>query len=236
MTMRAKIGKTTVDKLARGKFLIDTEIRGFVARRLPSGVVTYGFRYRDKATNKRRWIGLGVHGHIAPDQAREEAERKRGEVADKRDPLAEKQQKKAEMGSSVNAVLDAFVARHVRKNLRSANEVERVFNVYVRPRIGTKPICGLLRNDLVKMLDAIEDENGPVMADRVLAHVRKAFNWHTARDERFISPIVKGMARTKPAERARKRKLEDQELRGLWRRSAPLIPRHAMRGISAHCC
>jgi integrase len=214
--MRARISKATVDGLPRGKLLIDTEIRGFVARRLPSGGVSYGLRYRDRTTGQRRWIGLGVHGDITPDQARREAERRRGEVADKRDPLAEKQQKRAQASSSVNAVLDAFLERHVRKNLRRANEVERVFNVYVRPRIGAKPIYGLLRNDLVKMLDAIEDDNGPVMADRVLAHLRKAFNWQASRDDRYNTPIVKGMARTKPSERARKRFLSDSELRDVW--------------------
>jgi hypothetical protein len=42
----------------------------------------------------------------------------------------------------------------------------RAFNVYVRPRIGKVAIYDLKRRDIVEMLDAIEDENGPVMADR----------------------------------------------------------------------
>lgn len=66
------------------------------------------------------------------------------------------------------------------------------------------------------MLDAIEDYNGPVMADRVLAYVRKAFNWWMVQDEDFKSPIVRGMARTKPGERSRKRTLTDDELRDVW--------------------
>jgi len=48
--MKAKITKTTVDKLPPGKLLIDTEIRGFVVRRLTSGTATYALRYRDKAS------------------------------------------------------------------------------------------------------------------------------------------------------------------------------------------
>lgn len=55
------------------------------------------------------------------------------------------------------------------------------------------------------------------MADRVLAHVRKAFNWQAARDDEFKSPIVRGMARTKPKERARKRTLTDEEIRDVWK-------------------
>jgi integrase len=46
---------------------------------------------------------------------------------------------------------------------------------------------------------------------------RKAFNWQQARDENFISPIVKGMARTSTKERARSRTLNDDELRTIWK-------------------
>jgi integrase len=73
------------------------------------------------------------------------------------------------------------------------------------------------RRDIVEMLDDVEDKAGPVMADRALAHVRKAFNWQAARDDEFSSPIVRGMARTKPKERARKRVLADDEIRDVWK-------------------
>jgi integrase len=66
------------------------------------------------------------------------------------------------------------------------------------------------------MLDDIADESGPVMADRTLAYVRKAFNWHATRDDDFSPPIVKGMSRTKPKERNGKRVLADDEIRDLW--------------------
>jgi integrase len=59
-------------------------------------------------------------------------------------------------------------------------------------------------------------KNGPVMADRTLAYVRKAFNWWATRDDSFVPPIVRGMARTKPTERARKRVLDDDEIRDIW--------------------
>jgi integrase len=74
----------------------------------------------------------------------------------------------------------------------------------------------LKRRQVVEMLDAVEDKAGPVMADRVLAHVRKAFNWQAARDDDFLSPIVRGMARTKPKERARQRVLTDDEICDIW--------------------
>ena len=220
--MRGKITKRKVDNLEAGDILADEEIKGFVARRLDSGAVTYGFRYRDKSTGKQRWIGLGIHGSITADEARGLAKQRAGEVANSRDPVAEREgtraaatrAKLAEI-NTVDAILDTFVSRHVRY-LRSGDQVERAFDVYVRPRIGRKSIYAVTRRDIVEMLDAIEDQNGPVMADRVLAHVRKAFNWQATRDDQFTPPIVKGMARTKPSERARTRALADDEIRSLW--------------------
>src|SRR4051812_10204438 len=87
--MRGKIIMRRVDALKSGEILTDDEIKGFVARRLNSGAVTYGFRYRDKVTRRQRWIGLGLHGSITPDEARDLAKKRAGEVADRRDPAAE---------------------------------------------------------------------------------------------------------------------------------------------------
>src|SRR5207249_2641137 len=58
---------------------------------------------------------------------------------------------------------------------------------------------------------------GPVMADQTLAVIRKIMNWWAARSDDFRSPIVRGMARTRPKERARERILTDDELRAVWR-------------------
>ena len=66
-------------------------------------------------------------------------------------------------------------------------KIKDTFERLVRPRIGSKSIYELKRRDIVEMLDAIEDENGPVMADRTLAHVRKAFNWWMVQDEELKS-------------------------------------------------
>jgi len=221
--MQAKITKPMIDTMSAGQILADTEVKGFVARCLDSGAVTYGYRYRDKATGKQRWLGLGLHGSdLTPKEARELAKKAAGKVADNRDPVAELEAKRAASArerqadaNTVDAVLDLFIARHVDK-LRSAKTVTRSLEVYVRPRIGRKSIYDVKRLDIVQLLDAIEDADKGPTADRVLAYLRKAFNWYAARDEGFVPPIVKGMARTKPAERARTRALADDEIRSVW--------------------
>jgi integrase len=218
-SVQGKITKASVDALARGEILADTEVKGFVVRRLPSGVITYGLRYR--ANGRQRWLALGVHGRITPAKARRFAKKAAGAVADHRDPVHERETErtKAEAAKSrtLDVLLDAFVERYVRKNeLRTAGEIERTFDKYVRPRIGAKSIYELRRRDVVEMLDAIESEHGPVMADRTLGRLRKAMNWWATRDDEFVPPLVIGMARTKNAERARRRVLDDQEIRDLW--------------------
>jgi integrase len=115
-------------------------------------------------------------------------------------------------------LLDIFIERYARKEakLRSADLIQATFARLVHPEIGDLGVYEIRRSHIVSMLDEIADENGPVMADRTLAYVRKAFNWYATRDDEFNSPIVKGMARTKPKERNRKRTLADDEIRDVW--------------------
>ena len=138
--MRGKITKTAVDGLKPGDTLADTEVKGFVARRLPSGVVTYGLRYR--VGGKQRWLALGLHGRITPDKARQLAKKRTGEVADARDPAGEREAERAkaeeDSANTVDALLDSFVKRYIRaKDLRSGDGIERLFARCVRPTSAT---------------------------------------------------------------------------------------------------
>jgi integrase len=129
-------------------------------------------------------------------------------------------------GMTVGDLLDQFVSRYVEReaNLRSASAIKSALDNLVKPAIGKLGIYEIRRSNVITMLDDIadgkggkeEDRGGPVEADRVLAYIRKAFNWWAARDDEFTPPIIKGMARTKPKERARKRVLADDEIRDLW--------------------
>lgn len=122
-------------------------------------------------------------------------------------------------------VADNFLAKHSAKN-RSHREAKRIVDIYLRPRWAGRQIEQISRDDVTERLDQIEDGafvsddgetyGGPVMVDRVLAQLRKLMNWHAVRDAKFVSPIVKGMGRTKPKERARTRVLSDDEIRLIW--------------------
>ncbi|NIV31347.1 MAG: hypothetical protein GWN58_18175, partial [Anaerolineae bacterium] len=127
---------------------------------------------------------------------------------------------------SLETIADNFMRRYVRgRVLASADEIERQLRTYVYPRLGRTPINEIKRSDIANLLDEIEDGKvkgqngkslgGPVMADRVLATLRKLFNWHSTRDDDFVSPVAMGMARTIPSERRRERVMSDQEIRAM---------------------
>ena len=189
--------------------------RGFGVRVTAAGARAFILNYRLRGREHRYTIGAWPDWSPlkAVRQARDLRQRvDRGEnpVEDRTPPPAT---------ASVASVLDDFVARHVRNKeqpLRSAHEYESAFTRLVKPRIGKLGIYEVRRSHINTMLDEIEDENGLVMADRTLAYVRKAFNWHAIRDDQFTTPIVRGMARIKPKDRARKRTLSDDEIRVIW--------------------
>ena len=81
-------------------------------------------------------------------------------------------------------------------------------------------IDAMRRSDIVRLLDGIEDENGPVMADKALAFLSRVFSWHASRSDEFRSPLVRGMSRSKPKERARERILTDDEIRLVWHKAS----------------
>lgn len=224
-TMKKPITKRAVDALKPGESITDDSLPGFVVRRLPSGRLTYGYRYSGQ-DGKRRWLGLGVG--IPPDAARKAALQHAGAVAGAADPLPEREarRRRASTARTVNDVLDDFFSHHVEvKDLRSRDDMESLMRRFVRPKLGSRPVSEVKRSEITALLDEISarpskhsrDGKSRRVADKVLGVLRSAFNHHATRDDEFISPIVKGMARTTLKELTRKRVLDDDEIRTLWR-------------------
>jgi integrase len=172
-----------------------------------------------------RWTGNEKSGGFTVLRAIEAASlrsaeiNKAGSVADPRPRRTRTMENAGKpAGETIADLLDEYVRRYVEKEakLRSAGTIRNAFERLVKPAIGNTGIYELRRSNVVKMLDDIADNNGPVMADRTLAYLRKAFNWRAARDDDFVPPIVRGMAKVKPKDRARSRILSDEEIRAIW--------------------
>jgi integrase len=117
--------------------------------------------------------------------------------------------------NSFRAIAESFLQREGPK-LRSADRRHETFERLVYPVLGSGQIDAIRRSDIVKLLDSIEDQNGPSMAHVVLTFVSRVFTWHAGRSDEFRSPIVRGMGRINAKERVRTRILSDDELRAVW--------------------
>jgi integrase len=119
---------------------------------------------------------------------------------------------------SFAAVFDDFMVRYVEeKKLRTAKDIRRNVTNHVLPEWGARDFASIQRGDVAKLLDAVQDNAGLVMADKVLTHVSKICLWYTTRNHDYVSPIIPGMRRSNPGDRARKRILNDDEIRAMWK-------------------
>jgi integrase len=191
--------------------------RGFGVRVTASGARAFILNYRLRGREHRFTIGAW------PDwtalRAVREARNLRQRVDRGEDPLKERAAIPAT--KSVSSVIDDFITRYVRNKespLRSAGQIQSAFDRLVKPRIGKIGVYELRRSHVAEMLDKVEDEAGPVQADRVRAYLRKALSWYAERDDEFNlnAAFVRVGARANSKERARTRVLSDDELRTIW--------------------
>ncbi|RWC10789.1 MAG: DUF4102 domain-containing protein [Mesorhizobium sp.] len=187
----------------------DPELRGHYVRVMPSGAKSFVAVSRDP-NGKQVWATIGAADMMGIDKARDDA---REAIKRIRAGLPAIEPKAAV--DTFRTVAENYMKRHVAaKGLRSEREIQRCLDVYVFPTWEDREFTGIRRGDVAKLLDEVEDGNGGRQADMVLAIVRGICNWYAARNESYLSPIVRGMRRSTPVKR--ERVLTDDEIRAIW--------------------
>jgi integrase len=218
----------TVKPAAKGSRVIhwDAKQKGFGLLVTDTGHTSFVVQYQVGSGRKSRTLRRMHLQAETVDEARTLAEAIHGEVSTGRalrqhiDPLERRRQAQADAiqsgGDTFRAVAKGWFAREgkgARSGKRRFADLQRL----VFPVLGDRQISDIRHKDIVNLLDAIEDTNGPGMADYVLGVMRRVMAWHESRREEFTSPIRRKMARTKVADRARQRVLTDDELQAVWR-------------------
>src|SRR5438874_5424122 len=146
--MRKKITKGSVDDAEPGErdqFLWDTDLKGFGLKVAPGGARVYIIQYRMGGRgNPTQRYTIGRHGSPwTPQQAREEAGRLLGLVANKIDPAERKKAKEAAHQANAEApTLAAFAGRYIEeyaqpyKKSRTVEEDKRNLRLHIRPALG----------------------------------------------------------------------------------------------------
>jgi integrase len=121
---------------------------------------------------------------------------------------------------SFAAIADKWREMHVqRKGLRSASVIDLHLRRLKDEFVG-RDFTSIKRRDLANLLDKLAKENGERAADYTLQVFSGVANWYATRDDDYTSPIVRGMTRRNQKESARKRILNDDEIRAVWKAAA----------------
>lgn len=220
--MAVRIMKRTVDAIEprdRDQFYWDNTLKGFGLKVSKAGRKVYVLQYRmgGRGSVERR-ITIGEHGSPwTPDDARKRAEEILRQVEDGVDPAAAKDAENIPQEApkdTMAELLPDFIERWSKPHNRSWRENQRMINAYIQPRWKERRIGEIKRTDVVNLLDEIVARGAPIQANRVLALLRKFFNWSIERGLIESSPVNHMKA---PApENERDRWLSKAEIVNLW--------------------
>ena len=174
--MKGKITKRNVESIVpnqRDAFLWDTKIPGFGVKVTPVGKRIYVLQY--SVGGRTRRCTIGKHGvDVTADEARREAQRLRGLVADGHDPADE--HAAIQTVPTLAVFAERYLAEHaaVKKKASSAAEDQRNLRKHVLPALGRRKVTEITRNDVSRLHAAMKAKPGA--ANRCLALLSKMFN------------------------------------------------------------
>jgi integrase len=202
----------SVQALRPGATLWDAALPGFGARRQRSAVA-YVLKYR--VLGRQRFVTLGRHGALTPDQARRKAKALLGQVAGGTDPAALRAEAKAQAADTLGRVAaDYLQFAAQRQKPRTFVSTKRHLLVNWRPLHGVS-IFHIRRRDVADRLGRIEAEHGPSTAIRARAALSAMFVWAIRRGFEIEANPVLGTHRP-AAPKSRDRVLSDAELAEVW--------------------
>ena len=210
-----KLTKRAVDQALPSDaryFVWDSELKGFAIRVAPSGTKTYIVRYRPRGDGRlgpKRFVVVGRHGPLTPEQARMRAREILGAVAAGRDPAAERAQTSAAM--TVAALVELFVSEHAaaKRKPRTATGYAAVLNSWVVPKLGKRAAQAITQGEISQLHLAMKAR--PYQANRMLAIVASMYGFAVKRGlvSKGTNP-TDGVVRYR--ERSRERYLTTEEL------------------------
>lgn len=196
----------------------DHEVKGLFLRVLPSGAKSYVLRYSKGA--RRGELTIGDATAITLAAARKKAVELASDLAvHEVDPIlarrAQKEADRRERTSTLNAILDDYLADSDRRKRPKTMEGERyLLRRFLLPRLGDRPFMELRRVEIIAFIEAVGAEAGPISANRAHAVLRQMLNFAVRRGLIEANPAL-SVQRVFP-EGSRDRVLSPRELAMVW--------------------
>ena len=196
----------------------DQKPPGLGLRVTPGGRKTWFVMYRHHSRLRR--YTLGTYPALGLADARQRATDARHSVAHGGDPAAARQA--ARQAPTVAELATQYLDLYAKIHKRSWKGDAWALASDVLPAWGQRKASDVRRRDVVLLLDQIVARGAPIQANRVLALVRKMFNWAISRDLLEHSPCTQVRAPGK--EHPRERVLTTEELVAVWTAFTALPP------------
>ena len=179
--------------------LFDAALRGFSLRVATSGAKTWFVMRRVNGRMVRHTIGRYPEYSLTEARAAAAAALKR---------MTEGEHPRADKAAMFDEVLEEWLVRDQAKN-RSVGNVRNAVAKHVLPAFGGRSIDSIRKADVLRLIDKIVDSGSPVQANRVLAYLRRLFNWCIERDLIADNPAAGIKAPTKEVSRERVLSLDE---------------------------
>lgn len=200
----------------------DATTKGLALRVGERGHKGWNLHFTSPRDGKRARVTLGSYPATSLAAARTRAIEGRGYVEDGRDPR-DVFTEQADGALTVAGLIQSYLDKHARPNLRSAASIERRMNKNVIPEIGNVRVADLHRRDVNRVVDRIIKRKRRSEAGHVFNDMRAAFRWAVRRGDLDHSPM-EGMG-SPSVSASRERVLSDDEIRELWNGLAKSLSR-----------
>lgn len=198
----------------------DPSCAGLQLRVADTGVKSWHWRFYWRGKRERLVLGVWPETSLAEAHQRVNAARtllRRG-IDPRRSGLtlatrvkAEKLPSPAVAGQSVTHLAAEFMARHVKRQRRRPEYVQRILDTSVLPRWGSRDARTIRPREVIELLDEIADR-APVMANRTASVLSQMFRFGIHRSIVESSP-VQLLYRPGGKEKPRARAFSEEELK-----------------------
>jgi hypothetical protein len=207
----ALIGKAIKEKAAT--ILWDDALSGFGAKATPKGACSYVIQYRlgGRGTPAKR-LTLGKHGALTPQQARDLAKERLGEVAKGIDVVEEKRKARAKLtGCTLAQAIEVFLQGKAQPTRYWIERRQRLLGSDLKELHG-KPIGTITEARIDAVLEKVRSRSAG--AHRLLfSDLRPFFKWAKKHVPLEVNPMAD--ADTPATAKKRERVLEDFEINAL---------------------
>ena len=190
------------------RIYFDDIVGGFGIRVTASGTKAFVFDYR--VNRRQRRLTIGRYPSWNATAARERAKKLKLQVDRGRDPLGEKEETRT--APAFADVAAEYLERYASKK-KSGFRDKQYLTRDVLPSWGNRKAADIKRRDVLELIER-KAEQAPISANRLLACIRKVFNWAISRDLLDTNPCSQVPA--PGIEKRRDRVLTEAEIAAFW--------------------